>query len=351
MERVDVEEKVSVVVDEREIPVPDSKCDSSSPPNPDQFVCFVRSGMVRLEEGIREHEIVNNSFLSGMERLKSGIKVVATHKNTYRGLSGKARLEGFRIFSEAVTRKCGGNANMKYAWYGASKDEIIQILSHGFSRCGGPETGELYGSGVYLSPAKFSIDAALSSLPDENGLSHVLLCRVILGNMEVVCPGSQQFRPSSREFDTGVDFLPAPRRYVVWSPYMNSHIFPNYIVSFKASVFNSFQSVPAPEVKPTGSPSPWMRFPILMYMLSRILPLPTMDLIAKYYSFYRENKIMRLKFVQRLRELAGDELLMAAIKSCKIMQRQAEAAGASGSHQMNETTMHEKPAEEGSESL
>lgn len=62
----------------------------------------------------------------------------------------------------------------------------------------------------------------------------MLLCRVILGKMETVAPGSKQYHPSSKEMDTGVDNLQFPRRYVVWSAYMNSHIFPVYVVSFKA---------------------------------------------------------------------------------------------------------------------
>lgn len=75
--------------------------------------------------------------------------------------------------------------------------------------------------------------SALASEVDEDGLRHILLCRVILGNMEVVCPGSKQYHPSSQQFDSGVDNLVAPRRYTVWSAYMNSHIFPSFIISFK----------------------------------------------------------------------------------------------------------------------
>ena len=76
--------------------------------------------------------------------------------------------------------------------------------------------------------------SALSSEVDEYGLRHVLLCRVILGDMEVVSPGSNQFHPSSQKFDSGVDNLADPRRYIVWSAYMNSHIFPIFMISFKA---------------------------------------------------------------------------------------------------------------------
>lgn len=68
---------------------------------------------------------------------------------------------------------------------------------------------------------------------DENGVRHMVLCRVIMGNMEVVHPGSKQFHPSSENFDSGVDDPENPRHYIVWSMNMNTHIYPEYVVSFK----------------------------------------------------------------------------------------------------------------------
>lgn len=70
---------------------------------------------------------------------------------------------------------------------------------------------------------------------DENGVQHMILCRVIMGNMELVYPGSKQFHPSSEDFDNGVDNLENPKCYVVWTMNMNTHIFPEYVVSFKLS--------------------------------------------------------------------------------------------------------------------
>lgn len=75
--------------------------------------------------------------------------------------------------------------------------------------------------------------------------------------MEVVCPGSKQFHPSSEDFDNGVDNVENPKCYVVWTMNMSTHIFPEYVVSFKFSsdsegdylspsmvtVFNSQQKV------------------------------------------------------------------------------------------------------------
>lgn len=70
---------------------------------------------------------------------------------------------------------------------------------------------------------------------DENGTQHMLLCRVIMGNMEVINPESKQFHPSNENYDSGVDDLQNPKHYVIWDTDMNSRIYPEYVVSFKVS--------------------------------------------------------------------------------------------------------------------
>ena len=80
--------------------------------------------------------------------------------------------------------------------------------------------------------------STLQSKADDNGEKHVILCRVILGKVEMVNAGSQQCHPSSGEFDTGADDLKNPKWYVVWCTNMNSHILPECVVSFKSSGIN-----------------------------------------------------------------------------------------------------------------
>lgn len=75
--------------------------------------------------------------------------------------------------------------------------------------------------------------SALYADNDENGEQHMVLCKVIAGASELVKPPSEQFHPSSEHFDTGVDDLLAPKRLIVWSTHMNTHILPLYVVSFK----------------------------------------------------------------------------------------------------------------------
>ena len=70
---------------------------------------------------------------------------------------------------------------------------------------------------------------------DENGVRHLVFCRVIMGNMELLRPGTRQFRPSSSDYDSGVDDIHNPRYYIVWNMNTNTHICPEYVVSFKVS--------------------------------------------------------------------------------------------------------------------
>lgn len=61
----------------------------------------------------------------------------------------------------------------------------------------------------------------------------MVFCRVIMGNMEVFSPG--QFHPSCEDFDSGVDDLENPKQYIVWNMNMNTHVYPEFVVSFKLS--------------------------------------------------------------------------------------------------------------------
>lgn len=63
----------------------------------------------------------------------------------------------------------------------------------------------------------------------------MVLCRVILGKVELVRHGSEQCHPSSENFDSGVDDLENPNHYIVRNMNVGIHIYPEYVVSFKIS--------------------------------------------------------------------------------------------------------------------
>lgn len=61
----------------------------------------------------------------------------------------------------------------------------------------------------------------------------MMLCRVIMGNVELIQPGSKQFQPSNKSFDSGVDDLQKPKHYVVWDTNIDTHIYPEFVVTFR----------------------------------------------------------------------------------------------------------------------
>lgn len=195
--------------------------------------------MKTLEKESEEYEFVKKGFLKGMGFMQHVTNIISIHKNNVSSNSTKqARLQSFHIFSKAVSIKNGGDAKVRGAWYGGSLDQLIDILSFGFTRYNinihdhDDDDESHHGIGISLYSANFSIDSAMSTVADENGLRHVLLCRVIIGKFESVAADSKQSQPSCREYDTGVDDVFAPRKHIIWTAFMNSYIHPDYILSF-----------------------------------------------------------------------------------------------------------------------
>ena len=74
----------------------------------------------------------------------------------------------------------------------------------------------------------------MKSVKDESGLRHVLLCGVIRGKVEEVNRGSRQIVPIAKEFDSGVDSLLCPTKYIIWNAFITTRIFPCYILTFSS---------------------------------------------------------------------------------------------------------------------
>ncbi|PHT52142.1 hypothetical protein CQW23_06604 [Capsicum baccatum] len=134
-----------------------------------------------------------------------------------------------------ITRKHRGDAVLRYAWLPSSKGMITSIMKYGLANYGSSKTNSSYGVGVHLFPANCTDISAKYSDVDENGVQYMILCRVIMGNMELVCPESKLFHPSCEDFDNGIDSLENPKCYVVWIMNTSTHVFPEYVVSFKLS--------------------------------------------------------------------------------------------------------------------
>ncbi|OVA02871.1 Poly(ADP-ribose) polymerase [Macleaya cordata] len=301
-------------------------------------------------------DTVQHMFLLGMGSPFCAKNILEIHRGS--SISAQARLELFQKQVE-ITKKYRGNANVRYAWLASSKDAVSRILMHGLGIDGLPKTRPRYGHGVHLTSADCSNISASYCDVDENDVQHMLLCRVIMGNMELVHPGSEQFHPSSENFDSGVDDLQNPKHYIIWNVNMNTHIFPEYVVSFRAppngkgclvsnesrvdvsGVTNSAcfqrqspQPSPVDSVEhshpaghgtqergsatgfaPKAPKSPWMPFPTLFEAIRDKVPPKDMDSVNFHYEQFRRKMINRDDLVKKLRWIIGDTLLRSTIIS------------------------------------
>lgn len=141
-------DSASETVQDQESSVSDSESGISGT-NSDELR-FRNNGLVKLVEGDKLHDLIKRRFISGLGSVGAQASVIAIHKNTYSTIMDQARLHTFQIHSKALEKKCGGDANVKYAWYAASsQNDISNIICHGFDHS---QNNGLYGCGVYLAP-------------------------------------------------------------------------------------------------------------------------------------------------------------------------------------------------------
>ncbi|CAH8257721.1 unnamed protein product [Arabidopsis lyrata] len=298
--QVEIEDQESVTnLDNGEIINP-----GSQPPN------FSGESTILLRESTFEHDLVKNCFLTGMGSFANETTIVTVRKNsTERRITTKAKFAVFKIFTEAMTKKNNGDANVKYGWYSGSKEEIDRVITYGFSNREIEKFENDVGShgvGIHLVHHRYSLAAALVGEGDEEGIKNILLCRVILGKPEQIEAGSKQSYPSSNRFDSGVDNLENPRKYVIWSSNMNSYILPTYIVSFKSPLLRGLIG---------RARSPCVSFSALMSILSKSLDVTRMNLILTSYDDFRKRKLRREQLVRKIREVVGDHLLFKILKN------------------------------------
>ncbi|GAB2296404.1 hypothetical protein Dimus_030524 [Dionaea muscipula] len=178
-----------------------------------------------------DSETVREILLRGMN------SVAAVNVTDIRCISGSTLQGRKELFQKQIeiTRKYRGDANVCYAWLASSKEALSGITKYGLGHFELPNIKSCYGLGLYLMAENCSNISSNYCDADENGLMHMVLCRVIMGKMELIPSGSKQFHPGSEIFDNGVDDLQNPRHYIVWSMNINTHIYPEYVVSFKVS--------------------------------------------------------------------------------------------------------------------
>ncbi|CAA0843256.1 Inactive poly [Striga hermonthica] len=210
-----------------------------------------------------------------------------------------------------ITKRYRGDANVQYAWLPCSSRTVSAVLKYGVAYHDQFKINPPHGNGLHLIPTNGTQISTSFFDVDENDTRHMVLCRVILGNMETICCGSDQFLPSSEDFDSGVDRLENPNLYIVWNMNMSTHIYPECVVSFKVT-----SNIEGSETVQARAPkSPWMPFPMLFAAIANKVTSEAMNLVKTNYALFRNKKMSREAFVKKLRLIVGDNLLKSAITS------------------------------------
>ncbi|XP_059275618.1 inactive poly [ADP-ribose] polymerase RCD1 isoform X1 [Lycium ferocissimum] len=316
----------------------------------------------KLEDTLKlvDGESVKIMFVKGMNTIhKVDIVEISQCSSKYM----KNRLELFEKQVE-ITQKYRGNSNVRYAWFAASKEVISTIMNYGLA-LGVPRQKTNLGVGVHLFAQDCASKSAAGCDIDENGVRYMVLCRVILGNEELLHFGSKQSHPSNEKYDSGVDDLESPTYYTVWNMNMNTHIYPEYVVSFRMSsgaegapikeesrldvsgvtsqgyeeqldlnklpielgncqqyqfVSNLQQSHDVGMSRNKAPKSPWMPFSMLFGAISAKVSPQDMKLVHAHYDLFRSKKISRNDFIKKLRLIVGDQLLKSTVTNlqCKV---------------------------------
>ncbi|CAK9877113.1 unnamed protein product [Sphagnum jensenii] len=275
-------------------------------------------------ENEEEFMDVKDKLIKGLGVFGSDVLITGIYRDT--SSKGQARQEAFER-QEQLTRENRVDANVQYAWHGSSKAGVSGIILHGFGQPRTPRNGSAYGVGVYLAPENHAEVSAVYADNDENGEQHMLLCRVILGTAELVLQGSDWFHPSSENFDTGVDDLSDPKRLIIWSTHMNTHILPLYVVSFKLSPKwhkEWYDHVGGIQQHVRGPTSPCVSFPCLFQILRQQLLPGDLDFLEQQYVSFKTGRLPREQLIKVCRDVAGDARLVHAIRHLNKCQKAKE---------------------------
>ncbi|XP_021284170.1 probable inactive poly [ADP-ribose] polymerase SRO3 [Herrania umbratica] len=257
-----------------------------------------------LRETEKAYVVVKGHFLNGMKKADDGVTVTSIHQCKHEGHLNKARRKVFEK-QVGITKSARGTSNIVYAWYGASAYVVESVLAHGFGMPSIVPAADVCGVGMYLSSFQLPQLSAKLADADGNDVKHLILCRLILGNVEKLEAGSKQCHPSSVDFDTGSDDPENPKWYVVWSAKANMHIMPECVVSFRAS--GNIQGQPRPAAGVGYS------LERLFSKIKSCLPPAKVREIWISYSTFKAGKLARDAFLRHLRLVAGDGVLKSAI--------------------------------------
>ncbi|CAM0145881.1 unnamed protein product [Urochloa decumbens] len=295
---------------------------------------ILRRKIISVERGSNDFQFVQDLFLSGMGPFAAPNNLLHVYRYSPNDITAQCRLQAFERQIVAMKEK-RGDANVRYGWLGSRKNDIVRILINGLGTTGKPAEKSDLSAGVYLSPENRTFTSVGLCDVDEKGVQHILLCRVILGNMEAVEPGSQEFFPSSDIYDSGVDDCLNPKCYVMWPSHLSTHMRLEYLVSFKLAPdvrsyllhlkglwFRASPKEVAEDIstlQPSsceigeGPTTPWISFKVLFGLVQDNISSIARDLLFHHYEELKESKITREEMVKKMMIIVGKNILLEAL--------------------------------------
>ncbi|KAK6115514.1 hypothetical protein DH2020_007783 [Rehmannia glutinosa] len=287
----------------------------------DEIISCTKSSNVEIYENRRDIQQMEGNMILIVGPVRGSLDSHAVRELFFRAISSCAakiveirpctsivmgsRLELFEKQVE-ITKRYHGDANVQYTWLPCSSGIVSAILKYGVGHYDHLKINPALGNGIHLIPANGTQISSNYFDVDENNTRHMVLYRVIMGNMELVRCGSNQFLPSSEDFDSGmtsdVEEPVCGNENRVDIPRFSSYEGP------QAQILGETVQARAPK-------SPWMPFPMLFDAISSKVTRDSMDLLRTNYALFRNKKMSRDAFVKKLRLIVGDNLLKSAITS------------------------------------
>ncbi|KAL6844383.1 hypothetical protein ACP4OV_026056 [Aristida adscensionis] len=322
--------------------------ESSSPVDQKPItIDMLRKKITSVERGSKDFLFVRDLFLSGMGPFATSNSILHVHRYSPKDIAAQCRFKAFERQLRS-TKEAHGDANVRYGWLGSKKNDIIRILINGLDSTAKPVEKAGLSAGVFLSPENRTFTSVGLCDVDEKGVQYMLLCQVILGNMEAVKPGSQESFPSSKIYDSGVDDCSNPKCYVMWPSHLSTHMRLEYLVSFKLAPkvrdyllglkglwfhpspkevpvdVSALEPYSAHQIRPIstqgmceadqGPTTPWVSLKVLFGVIQDNLSSIAMELLFHHLKELEEKIITREEMVKKMQLIVGEKILLETLK-------------------------------------
>ncbi|KAK9665024.1 hypothetical protein RND81_14G085100 [Saponaria officinalis] len=182
--------------------------------------------LINLEENDPARTSIIELFRGGLGPIGEHVNIFTVYRNQFRNpiVDGKI----FKLIGLNLSLCTFGSNKGEIAFYGDSKEELLEIIRIGFSG----------GTNIRLSKSNFSSISAFRCVPDNMGIYHVLVCRLHVGRAYRYDGQILELSTSQKptiNFDIGATH----REFLVYDCHKNSYVLPMFIVSFGSRKFKA----------------------------------------------------------------------------------------------------------------